>query len=81
MLLKKKCLDYKAKITVGMGLLSLGGLCLAVSLLLKRFGGPGNGIDFFEGFFLGLSIVTMGASIYFNSRGLRERRLQEGSDG
>lgn len=79
MLLKKKCLDYKGKISVGLGFMSLGGLSFASSVLLKRFAGPET--NFFQGFFLGLAIILMGVSIFFNARGLHEGRSRVGRDG
>jgi hypothetical protein len=38
-------------------LIPIGGLCLASALLIDRFIGPGNLVDFAVGILVGLSII------------------------
>lgn len=76
MLLRKKKLDYKTRICIGMVLL-LFGWC---AFVLSGAFGPvfSAGIpDFFRGFLAGLSTAAWGVSIYMNVTGIILWRKQE----
>jgi hypothetical protein len=45
-------------------LIPVGGLCLAVAILMDRFIGPGALIDFLIGIFTGLSIMLNLVGLY-----------------
>lgn len=76
MLLRKKKLDYKTRICIGMVLL-LFGWC---AFVLSGVFGPVLSVGipaFFRGFLVGLSTVSSGVSIYMNVTGIILWRKQE----
>jgi hypothetical protein len=49
-------------------LIPVGGICLAIAILLDRFIGPGTLVDFLVGLFTGLAVVLNLVGLYRNRR-------------
>ncbi|MFW9809866.1 MAG: hypothetical protein ACFFE6_10875 [Candidatus Thorarchaeota archaeon] len=45
-------------------LIPIGGICLATALLIDRFVGPGNLVDFLVGLLIGVSIILNLLGLY-----------------
>ena len=53
-------------------LFSIGGICLAAAILLDRFVGPGNFVDFLVGLFTGLAIILNIVWLYRQGKNLSD---------
>ncbi len=71
MICRESDISGKKLIRIGQLLLSLGLGCNAGALLLDRFTNTG---DFFQGFLTGFGLVMLGASVAFNTYGLKRKR-------